>query len=107
MPPPTLFSTAGWKCTYPATAGYRLILREATITGRPILLTSASIVGGLLILALASFVPIVYFGILISLTLFATAVGSLVVLPVILSLALRWSRRRAAAANAASSDGGD
>ena len=64
-----------------------------TITGRPILLTSASIVGGLLILAFASFVPIVYFGILVSLTLFATAVGSLVVLPVILSLAMRLSAR--------------
>jgi predicted RND superfamily exporter protein len=44
----------------------------------------------------ASFVPIVYFGILVSLTLFATAVGSLVVLPVILSLAMRWSRKRVA-----------
>ena len=78
-----------------------------TITGRPILLTSASIVGGLLILALASFVPIVYFGILISLTLFATAVGSLVVLPVILSLALRWSRRRTTGATATPPGGGD
>ena len=67
-----------------------------TITGRPILLTSASIVGGLLILVFASFVPIFYFGILVSLTLFATAVGSLAVLPVILSLAMRWSRRRIA-----------
>jgi predicted RND superfamily exporter protein len=70
-----------------------------TITGRPILLTSASIVGGLLILVFASFVPIVYFGILVSLTLFATAVGSLVVLPVILSLAMTWSRKRAAGKN--------
>jgi len=55
--------------------------------------------GGLLILVFASFVPIVYFGVLVSLTLFATAVGSLVVLPVILSLAMRWSRGRAAAKN--------
>ena len=70
-----------------------------TITGRPILLTSASIVGGLLILVFASFVPIVYFGILVSLTLFATAIGSLVVLPVILSLAMTWSRKRAAGKN--------
>jgi hydrophobe/amphiphile efflux-3 (HAE3) family protein len=74
----------------------RVFENTLTITGRPILLTSASIVGGLLILVFASFVPIVYFGILVSLTLFATAVGSLVVLPVILSLAMRWSRGRAA-----------
>ncbi len=73
----------------------RVFENTLTITGRPILLTSASIVGGLLILVFASFVPIVYFGILVSLTLFATAIGSLVVLPVILSLAMRWSRGRA------------
>jgi predicted RND superfamily exporter protein len=78
-----------------------------TITGRPILLTTASIVGGLLILGLASFVPIVYFGILISLTLFATAVGSLVVLPVILNVALRWSRRGGTGVPAAPGEGGD
>jgi hydrophobe/amphiphile efflux-3 (HAE3) family protein len=77
----------------------RVFENTLTITGRPILLTSASIVGGLLILVFASFVPIVYFGILVSLTLFATAVGSLVVLPVILSLAMRWSRGRAARKN--------
>lgn len=57
-----------------------------TITGRPILLTTASIVGGLLVLTFSSFRPIIYFGILVSITLFATAIGSLVVLPVILSL---------------------
>ena len=77
----------------------RVFENTLTITGRPILLTSASIVGGLLILVFASFVPIVYFGILVSLTLFATAVGSLVVLPVILSLAMRWSAKRSAIQN--------
>jgi len=77
----------------------RIFENTLAITGRPILLTSASIVGGLLILVFASFVPIVYFGILVSLTLFATAVGSLVVLPVILSLAMRWSGKRVARKN--------
>ena len=62
------------------------LIHTLTITGRPILLTTASIVGGVLVLAFASFRPILYFGVLVSLTLFATAVGSLVVLPVVLSL---------------------
>ena len=56
------------------------------ITGRPILLTTVSIVGGLLILTLASFRPIIYFGLLVSFSLFATAIGTLIILPAILTL---------------------
>ena len=56
------------------------------ITGRPILLTTVSIVGGLLILTLSSFRPIIYFGLLVAFSLLATAVGTLVVLPAVLSI---------------------
>ncbi len=70
------------------------ITNTLIVTGRPILLTTASIVGGLLVLVFASFVPVVYFGILVSLTLFATALGSLAVLPVILLLLHRSANLR-------------
>jgi predicted RND superfamily exporter protein len=55
-------------------------------TGRPILLTTVSIVGGLLVLTLASFRPIIYFGMLVVFTLSATCVSTLVVLPALLGL---------------------
>ncbi len=59
------------------------------ITGRPILLTTISIVGGLLILTLSSFRPVIYFGLLVAFSLFATAIGTLVVLPAVLSIKQR------------------
>ena len=67
------------------TAIDRALINTLSTTGRPILLTTASIVGGILVLSFASFRPIVYFGVLVAITLAATAIGSLVVLPVILS----------------------
>jgi len=85
---------------------YRIHLREQAgdkqmavkqtmvVTGRPILLTTVSIVGGLLVLSLASFRPIVYFGILVVVTLSAACASTLVVLPVIL-LVTRNSRKTA------------
>ena len=85
---------------------YRMHLREQAgdkqmavkqtmvVTGRPILLTTVSIVGGLLVLSLASFRPIVYFGILVVVTLSAACASTLVVLPVIL-LVTRNSRKTA------------
>ena len=54
--------------------------------GRPILLTSISLVAGLLVLAFSSFMPIVYFGILVSLALTTTTIGALIILPALLSL---------------------
>jgi predicted RND superfamily exporter protein len=56
------------------------------VTGRPIFLTSLSIVAGLAVLALASFRPIVYFGVLVVFTLAATCASTLVVLPALLAL---------------------
>ena len=55
------------------------------ISGRPILLTTASIVGGLSILTLASLLPVRYFGLLVALTLLTTSAGSLLVLPALLT----------------------
>jgi hypothetical protein len=64
-------------------------------TGRPILLTSLSIVAGLLVLALASFRPIVYFSVLVVFTLAATCAATLVALPALLALFPRLGAVRA------------
>jgi predicted RND superfamily exporter protein len=70
------------------------VKQTMVVTGRPILLTTVSIVGGLLVLSLASFRPIVYFGILVVVTLSAACASTLLVLPVIL-LVTRNSRKTA------------
>ena len=62
------------------------VKQTLAVTGRPILLTTVSIVGGLLVLSLASFRPIVYFGILVVVTLSAACASTLIVLPAILSI---------------------
>jgi len=56
------------------------------ISGRPIALTTASIVGGLMVLTFASFKGIVYFGALVSFTLTFTMIGTLLILPAILGI---------------------
>ena len=68
------------------------------ITGQPVLLSSLSIVIGLLVFATAAFRPIVYFGMLVLFTLLATTLGTLVTLPALLALdtRVRLSRARAA-----------
>jgi len=68
------------------------------IAGRPILLTTVSIVAGLLILALATFQPIRYFGLLVCLTLAATCLGTVVVLPAVLALGRGAAKQRDSAA---------
>jgi predicted RND superfamily exporter protein len=64
----------------------KIISHTLKITGRPILLTSLSLIVGLLVLTLSSFMPIVYFGMLVSLALLTTTLGALIVLPAMLSL---------------------
>jgi predicted RND superfamily exporter protein len=64
----------------------RAVAVTLVATGRPIFLTSLSIVAGLAVLALASFRPIVYFGVLVVFTLAATCASTLVVLPALLAL---------------------
>ncbi len=59
------------------------------ISGRPIALTTASIVCGLMVLTLASFKGIAYFGALVSFTLTFTMIGTLIILPSILSILVK------------------
>jgi hypothetical protein len=59
------------------------------VAGKPILLTSTALVGGLLVLSLSHFLPIAYFGILISMVLASTTLGALVVLPALLAIFFR------------------
>lgn len=50
-------------------------------TGRPIVLTSSSIILGMLVLTLASFAPIQYFGLLLAIALLTTTISTLFTLP--------------------------
>ncbi len=50
-------------------------------TGRPILLTSSALILGLLVLLFASFLPIRYFGLLLSFALLVTTFATLFILP--------------------------
>lgn len=56
----------------------RLTLKE---TGRPIILTSISIIAGMLVLIFARYSPIRYFGILLAIALFNTTISTLLILP--------------------------
>ncbi|MDE0024480.1 MAG: MMPL family transporter, partial [Spirochaetaceae bacterium] len=70
--------------------------------GRAILITTAAIVAGLLALAVSRFLPVVYLGMLISVTLIAATFGTLVLVPPLLGgrgrrrLAGRAARRATA-----------
>ena len=66
-----------------------ILQRTMRVAGKPILLTSTALVGGLLVLSLSRFLPIVYFGILISMVLASTTLGALVVLPALLAIFFR------------------
>ncbi len=54
--------------------------------GRPILHTSVALVAGLMVLTASNFLPIVYFGILVSVAIVTTTFSALLVLPAFLSL---------------------
>jgi predicted RND superfamily exporter protein len=66
-----------------------ILQRTMRVAGKPILLTSTALVGGLLVLSLSHFLPIAYFGILISMVLASTTLGALVVLPALLAIFFR------------------
>jgi hydrophobe/amphiphile efflux-3 (HAE3) family protein len=57
------------------------VKRTIELTGRPIILTTVAIIAGLLVLTMASFVPITYFGLLISIALLNTLLATLFILP--------------------------
>jgi hydrophobe/amphiphile efflux-3 (HAE3) family protein len=64
---------------------FTAITRTMNIAGRPIVLTTLAIDGGLLILGFGLFKPVVYFGMLVIVTLTATCLGTVLVLPAVLS----------------------
>ena len=68
---------------------HKALTATLVIAGRPIVLTSATIVAGLLVLTFSRFMPILYFGLLVSLALFTTTLGALIILPAVLSLEIR------------------
>ncbi len=53
-------------------------------TGRPILLTTISIVAGMLMMCFASFKPVIFFGILVSTSLISAMFSTLLILPCVL-----------------------
>ncbi|MDC7235888.1 MAG: MMPL family transporter, partial [Spirochaetales bacterium] len=69
------------KLSYP-----EAIASTLRITGRPIVLTTLSLVAGLLVLCFASFTPIVFFGALIAGTLFSAMAGTVIFIPAALTL---------------------
>ncbi|RLW68692.1 MAG: hypothetical protein B6D68_03155 [spirochete symbiont of Stewartia floridana] len=57
------------------------LLSTLSFTGRPIVLTTLSLVSGLLVLCFASFRPVIFFGFLIAGTLFSAMIGTVVFIP--------------------------
>ncbi len=66
----------------------KIISQTLAISGRPIFLTSMSLIAGLSAFLFSSFKPIIYFGLLLSTAIFTTTIGALVILPALLS----WER---------------
>lgn len=64
----------------------QVLANTLKIAGRPIVLTSITLVAGLLVLLFSRFMPILYFGLLVSMALFTTTLGALIILPAVLSL---------------------
>ena len=58
--------------------------------GSALVYANIALVSGFLVLTLSNFIPLVYFGILVSLAMFGGLIGNLVLLP----LLLRWTRHR-------------
>ncbi|MBI9109429.1 MAG: MMPL family transporter [Spirochaetales bacterium] len=69
------------------------VSRTFVITGRPIVLTTISIVAGFIILSFASFKPIIFFGILVSISLFAAMLSTLIFLPAFILFIDRVGKR--------------
>ena len=72
---------------------HKALAGTLVIAGRPIVLTSLTIVAGLLVLVFSRFMPILYFGLLVCMALFTTTLGALIILPAVLSLEIRKTAR--------------
>jgi predicted RND superfamily exporter protein len=75
---------------------HKALAGTLVIAGRPIVLTSLTIVAGLLVLVFSRFMPILYFGMLVGLALSTTTLGALIILPAVLSLEIRTKGAAAA-----------
>jgi len=73
----------------------RTIEYTLKVAGRPMLLTTLSIMSALFAFTFSRFRPIAYFGLLISLSLLFTTMGALILLPVLLHGDARRTARRA------------
>ena len=62
------------------------ISKTLSITGRAIVLTTISLTAGLLVLCFGSFRPVMYFGLLVAGSLFSTMVGTITLLPAVLTV---------------------
>lgn len=69
------------KKLHPTLPYYIVMQRALQETGRPIILTSMSIISGMLMLTFASYAPIRYFGLLLAIALFTTTLATLFILP--------------------------
>lgn len=79
---------------YGRSAGIDRLVSETIIeTGRPIILTTVSIVCGMMMLSFASYTPIRYFGLLMSVTLFGCMVSTLIFMPPVAILISRMKTR--------------
>jgi len=68
--------------------------RTLQVMGQPVLLASISMIAGLLVFLTAAFRPVMFFGLLVVVTLAATTVGTLITLPTLLGLDARVRRPR-------------
>jgi predicted RND superfamily exporter protein len=87
----------------------KVVEHTLKVAGRPMVLTSLSITCALLVFVFSAFRPIMYFGVLISLSLVTTTLGALTLLPSLLYTGLlRDTRktRRAGRANGQATNGG-
>lgn len=74
---------------YPEQKIEGIISRTLDETGRPIILTTVSIVAGMIVLALASFTPIQYFGIFMCVSLTVAMLATVFVLPVVMIVSVK------------------
>jgi predicted RND superfamily exporter protein len=63
-----------------------MLSHTQSTTGRPILLNSLSLISGFLVLCFSQFLPILYFGMLVSMALATTTINALIILPAVLSI---------------------
>jgi predicted RND superfamily exporter protein len=77
---------------YPETDIREIISKTLKATGKPIMITSISIICGMLVLTFASYAPIRYFGILLSLALVNTTFATLLILPSFMILVHKITR---------------